>query len=249
MPNWYFFRYLQLSHAFKSQFGSDSLDIESSPIESLLSEENLKTPLSEVYKGLFVETPKMLNKCRDTWSAIIPDFGRDDWDDMWDHTFGTLVSARLIQFKLLHRIYYTPERLAGIYGTDAGECWRCAHSPADFDHIFWHCQEIREFWTGVTCTVQSLLQIPIPLTVSVCLLGLLEGIALRRAQRTLISISLFYARKAIICYWKRSESPTVSFWKDMINKALPLYKATYLSRGCPTKFEKVWQCWIDANET
>lgn len=41
LPNWYFFRYLQLSHAFKSHFGSDSLDIGSSPIESLLCEENL----------------------------------------------------------------------------------------------------------------------------------------------------------------------------------------------------------------
>lgn len=147
LPNWYFFRYLQLSHTFKSQFGSDSLDIGTSPIESLLSEENLKKPLSEVYKGLFVETPKMHNKCRDTWSALIPDFGRDDWDDMWDRTFGILVSTRdrLIQFKLLHRIYYTLAKLAGIYGTGTGECWRCACSPADFDHIFWHCQEIRKF--------------------------------------------------------------------------------------------------------
>lgn len=163
LPNWFFFRYLQLSHAFKTQFASDSLDLGSSPLESLLCEENLKKPLSEVYKGLCVETPKMLSKCRDTWSALIPDFRRDDWDDMWDHTFGTLVSARdrLIQFKLLHRIYYTPARLASIYGTDAGECWQCAHSPADFDHVFWHCQPIGVFWTGVTRTIQTLLGVGI----------------------------------------------------------------------------------------
>lgn len=63
----------------------------------------------------------MLSKCRDTWSALIPDFRGDDWDDMWNHSFGALLLAqdRLIQFKLLHRVYYTPARMAQLSAGDA----------------------------------------------------------------------------------------------------------------------------------
>lgn len=77
---------------------------------------------------------------------------------MWDHPFGTLVLARdrLIQFKLLHRVYYTPARIASIYGMCAAECCQCTTNPADFDHIFWHFWLIQEFWTGVTHTIQAL---------------------------------------------------------------------------------------------
>lgn len=72
----------------------------------MLGKEDLQKPLSAVYKKLFVERPKMIIKCRDTWSTLVTDFGGEDWDDMWDHAFQTLVSARdrLIQYKILHRV-------------------------------------------------------------------------------------------------------------------------------------------------
>lgn len=231
--------------------GSDELELGLSPLVNMLGAEDLPKTLSVVYKELFVERPKMLAKCRDTWSALVTDFGGEDWDEMWDYPFQTLVSARdrLIQFKLLHRVYYTPARIAGIYGAGAAECRRCTADNADFDHIFWQCQPIREFWKEVTHTIQKVLPVQVPVTVAVCLLGLVEEVTPRRAQRTMISLSLFYARKAILLCWKKRNPPTISFWKELINKALPFYKATYLRRGCPKKFEKVWQCWLDAKFT
>lgn len=185
----------------------------------MLGNKDFQKPLSDVYKKLFVEQPTMLNKCRDMWRYVVS------------------TTDRVIQFKILHRVYYTPARIPGIYGTNAAECWLCTTNHADFDHIFWQCQLIQEFWKGVTRTIQKLLSVPIPVTVSVCLLGLVEELVPRRAQRTMISISLFYARKAILLCWKNPEPPTVSFWRNLIKKVLPFYKATYLSRGCP----KIWK--------
>lgn len=213
--------------------------------------EDLPKMRSAVYKELFVVRPKMLAKCKDTWSALVTDFGGEDWDDMLDHPFQTLESARnrLIQFKILRRVYFTPARIAGTYGTGEAEYWRCTTDNADFDYIFWQCQLIQEFWKGVTHTIQKVLLVHVPVTVAVCLLGLVEELTPRRAQRTMISLALFYARKAILLCWKKPSPPTVSFRKDIINKALPFYKATYLRRGCPKKFEKVWQNWLDAKFT
>lgn len=93
------------------------------------------------------------------------------------------------------------------------------------------------------------MSLPVAKMISVCLLGLVEEVAPLRAQRTLLSLTLFYARKAILLCWKKPEAPSLAYWKGIVNKVLPLYKGTYLSRGCPQKFEKVWQCWLSLEDT
>lgn len=56
-----------------------------------------------------------------------------------------------------------------------------------------------------------------------------------RAQGTLLSLLLFYARRVLILYWKKPMTPSLSYWKGLMNKVIPFYKATYLSKGCPKK--------------
>lgn len=48
---------------------------------------------------------------------------------------------------------------------------------------------------------------PVPMTVSVCLLGLVEEIVPTSAHRTLLNILLFYAIKAIILHLKKPTAP------------------------------------------
>lgn len=170
---------------------------------------------------------------------------------MWDHPFKNLVSARdrLIQFKFLHRIYLTPARLSQIFPSSDGRCWRCILSPADAKHIFWDCPKISNFWREVTDCLTEVFHTQIPLTPRVCLIGLVEEVVPSLAHRTLLNIGLFYGKKAILLKWKKSAAPTLSFWKALVNLVIPLYKATYRIRGCPKKFTKVWQPWLDTNTT
>lgn len=83
-----------------------------------------------------------------------------------------------------------------------------------------------------------------PLDHPVCLLRSVEELVPRRAQKTFLSITLFFAQKAIVLYWKKPEALSLAFWKGMVNKSLPFYKATYATRGCQCKFDKVWQGWL-----
>lgn len=53
LPNWHLFRYLQLKHAFMSQFGSDALELQSSALEFLLHDDSLVKLMSKMYKELF----------------------------------------------------------------------------------------------------------------------------------------------------------------------------------------------------
>lgn len=189
--------------------------------------------------------------CRSKWEMEVPDLQGEDWDDLWNQPFKHLVSARdrLIQFKFLHRSYYTPARLAKIYGNTSAECWRCSASPANAEHIFWLCPHIQDFWKEVTACISDLLTVPIPKTIKVCLLGLVEEVVPRRAQRTLITILLFYGKKAILLRWKNTKAPDINFWKGLVNAMIPYYKYTYEARGCTKNFDKVWKVWYESNTT
>lgn len=94
--------------------------------------------------------------------------------------------------------------------------WEMYGTPADFTHIFWDCPQSQDYWQEVTQFIHGLTTIL--LTISVCLLGLVEQLALAKAACTLIRI-LFYARKAMVLKWKSPNPPTLSSWRQLVDKA------------------------------
>lgn len=117
----------------------------------------------------------------------------------------------------------------------SSECWRCSKDPGDFIHVFWSCSAIRVYWSQVVSVVQDIMGIDIAPTPQICLLGLVEELAPRVAERTLIGFLLFYARKMITLCWKKRAPPSLLLWKTHVNNVLSLYKETYQNRGCPKK--------------
>lgn len=70
---------------------------------------------------------------------------------------------------------------------------------------------------------------------SQCLLGDFGEEDMASSKKTLLRIVFFYARKPLALKWKNPTPPSIQFWVDLINKALPMFKLTYASRGCPKK--------------
>lgn len=133
LPNSHLLRFLQFRHAFSAQFGSSTLEVPVGDLESLLRAKDLPKALSIIYKELFTDTITVLASCHAAWLSDFPQLDNDDWDDAWIASFARLVSAHdhLIQFMFLHRIYYTPAKLARIFPAHSSNCWRC-DAPAHF---------------------------------------------------------------------------------------------------------------------
>lgn len=245
LTNPYFFRFIQLRHAFQTQFKEKTVESLPSDLETLLTVEDLTKTLSVTYKEFFKKTSQALSRCRERWALEVPGIQGEDWYDLWMQPFKHLVSARdrLVQFKFLHRSYYSLARIAKIFHTASAERWRCSHSPANGDHIFWLCPHIQQYWSEITSCISDLLVVPIPMTVRVCLLGLVDEVVPSRALRTLLNILLTYGRKAILLNWKKPRAPSLASWKGLVNSMMSHYKATYIARGCGKKFDKVWQAW------
>lgn len=246
IPQSYFFRFLQLSHAFGCQFSSSPPQLNQSSLEDLLRSDCTKKPTSQLYSHLTITSLPTLEKLRSKWSRDIPDFDSDDWDDVWDFPFSSLVSLRdrLIQFKIVHRAYFTPHRLHKMNPDSPLECWRCGGTPGDFTHIFWTCPAIVSYWREILDFITQITSVPLQPSMSICILGLTEQLIPTVAGCTLVGLLLFYARKAIALSWRKSTRPPLSLWKQLINNSLPLYKDTYDNRGCPNKYSKVWSKWL-----
>ena len=159
--------------------------------------------------------------------------------------FKILVSLRdrLVQYKIVHRVYLTPARVHRMRSSLSPERWRCDHAQGDYIHIFWSCPVITVFWSQVFLEVNELFSISIVPSPRICLLGLVEDLVPRVAERTLLGLLLFYARKSIILCWKHKAPPSLDLWKTLVNNVIPLYRDTYTHRGW-SKYDRVWSKWL-----
>lgn len=233
LPHTHFFCYIQLRRACQKQFKHVCAPFSEFAIESMLRDDDLQKPLSNIYKFLFPETNRLLTVCRFKWELVVPDLDTVDWEDVWDAPFTRLISAhdQLIHYKFLHRVYLTPAKIAQIFNSVTSACWQCSASGANFMHIFWDCPGIQNYWGAVFLCVQEVTIISLNPSVKYCLLGLVDDLAPTTAIRTLLTLLFFHARKHLVLSWTSTTPPSVESWKASVNKTVPFYKATYLNRG------------------
>lgn len=81
------------------------------------------------------------------WQADVPDIDNKDWD----YPFSQLVASR----------------------DSAG----CARKNMQISNVFWTCTEIKNFVAEVTQFIVTLTTVRVPLTIEVCLLGLMTPLA------------------------------------------------------------------------
>lgn len=246
LPVWMQFRYYQLSHAIKAQFPLIP-NLTMDPVEELLAQEFLDKIMSTLYFTLIhKESPKM-EALWNKWKTDFPELDREAWEECFEDSSKLVISSRdkLIQTKFLHRVYYTPQRLHGMFPLRSPNCPRCQSIDGTFLHMFWTCPRLSRFWAEVGEAINIRLQMSIVLTPELALLGIQDEEQRPRYTKILISLLFFYAKKEILLKWTSPLPPTIRSWKNSVNAILPLYKLTYMSRGCPLKYERIWRPWID----
>lgn len=60
--------------------------------------------------------------------------------------------------------------------------------------------------------------------------------------------TLFLARKIIARQRMRPLPPRINDWMIDKNNTLPYLKNIYINRGCSAKYNKIWDCWLQAAE-
>lgn len=151
MPQSQFYKYLQFRHTLSSSVeGLESL-VEFSPLEAKVFMGDLQDrKISRIYQSLVTHCSSTLQKLRGDWEGDLGLLDEEDWTEALAAPRGAAIAVqlRLIQFKYLHRVYFTRMRLwrAGLIASPV--CLRCNQEEGTFLHTVWKCSSLDRFWKG-----------------------------------------------------------------------------------------------------
>lgn len=93
------------------------------------------------------------------WNAILPQtLSENEWETCCNLTgqFTANGNLRLIHYKYVHQLYYTPAQLYKYGLRDSHCCRRCGADKADFYHLAWSSLKVAEFWEKVTVALTEM---------------------------------------------------------------------------------------------
>lgn len=123
----------------------------------------------------------------------------------------TRISARdqFLQPKLIHCVYYTPQRLAIIYPNMSHMCLRCSTKTGTYLHIFWSCPNLQHYWREVVDTINAVGNLSLPLEPAILLLGLTDLVEATKHEKLFILFTAYYTRRKILLKLKSSDPPPI----------------------------------------
>lgn len=88
--------------------------------------------------------------------------------------------------------------------------------------MFWESPVIVSYWSNIFTKINFRLQLSLPTSPELALLGMQEDDQRSRHAKLLKSYLLYYANKEILFKWTLSTPPGVSSWETMVNVGLPM---------------------------
>ncbi|KAJ1128267.1 hypothetical protein NDU88_006646 [Pleurodeles waltl] len=193
--------------------GSPAAPASCSSLEALWSARSPKRLITKLYGCIQEQGEKTGLSARVKWAR---DVGENITEDAWRACCAHMKELqpnyrlRLIHFKFLHRLYYTPRSLCAM-GLRADDiCVRCRAPAADFLHLAWACPELYVYWKTVFCEISEMIGQEISPSPVMALLGEMSGV--QTAMRHLAGMMLLLAKRRVSICWGRIRSPRASDW-------------------------------------
>lgn len=194
----------------QAQFGINAPRFSDYPLIGVLRSQGPKGLISDVYTHLLHKSVISTTLAAQAkWQTLILDLLEEDWEEACSSllTVSPAINNKLIQLYMLHQSYLSPVRLHAMHRIPAPGCTRCTHQRADFNHM-WLCPVIAGYWKRVLAVLSQILSVPVPCTLQICLLGILDEEQWPKFTRILLRETLFLARKAIVIKWNQSAPPS-----------------------------------------
>ena len=227
LPQHQFWKYLQLRHLLLHTFGSTSTP---PPTVSFL------TQIMNVFGGGHEASLyyAMMLKCSNkgsfslklTWEADLQvKFTEKEWSRILLNLkkLSRELKTRLVQFKILHRVYWTPSKLYRVKLIQTPECWRCQNGEGTLIHMLWSCPKIQDFWSEIHKNITQIIGCDIPFSQRLYILGdpaLLEDLPSHNAEW--VQTALMLGRKLIMSEWKAPSPPPVNLWHNQLGRLAAL---------------------------
>ena len=147
----------------------------------------------------------------------------------------------LIQFKILHRLHFSRDRLAAIYPNTDPHCLRCHQGIATIGHMFCACPALTHFWTKIFEAFTHMCGRLIPPDPITAIFGVrAEEVQTSTSQAYAIAFASLLARRLILRQWKSANPPSFLCWVKEVLAFLPLEKLRYSRGKSSNRFHNTW---------
>ena len=183
-----------------------------------------------------------------TWEA---DFNVSFTEEDWSSILGNMkkmsreLKTRLIQFKILNRVYWTPSKLHRVGLRDNAGCWRCDDGVGTLVHMLWDCPAVQGFWREVQDYIHTILTEEIPFAPTLYVLGdpaALEELSHYDAEW--VQTALMLGRKLIVMKWKDPNAPTAAEWYIQLGKLAALERLSFRLLNRVEVYMQKWERYL-----
>lgn len=156
------------------------------------------------------------------------------------------VTDRENQYRVLHRLQFTPYLLNKINPQVSAMCTKCKKEVETYYHCLWLCPLISRFWTNVAKELSSILFKTIQIDPGLFLMNIpMRQLPLTTTQMTLRQKLLFLARRCILLQWIKEKPPSVTQWHKETFQVFPMEHLSASLKGNDNVFYQIWQPFLN----
>ncbi|XP_039473704.1 uncharacterized protein LOC120442039 [Oreochromis aureus] len=213
-------RFFQIRHCIKTILNNNP-DPPSS-IQEMFAAPGINRIRASKFYGMFREAHSPnLGGLRQCWEK---DLGIQILEDTWKQLVSSWyvcspeTQSQLIQYKLLHRNYWTPSKLVRLKLVDNDTCWKCQEEAGTLVHMLYTCRKNDYLWDGIINLVNDIFKLNLSKSPAVCVLGLLpDNSILSKKQRLWMRLAFITGCRIILRHWKSSSPCSL---RNGLNKCL-----------------------------
>nr|XP_014351295.1 PREDICTED: uncharacterized protein LOC106705811 [Latimeria chalumnae] len=214
-----FWKFLQIRHCILSlpQITTHEPPAKSELVNYLELMGHFPHLVSSLYQYLMKWTwPQKVGR-RVCWQNVIGGQLTDqDWEELVREMSRPMRDAhlKLMQYKIVNNLYWTPSRMYTLKLKQTPTCWRCQEEIGDIAHMIYFCNKLNRFWDGIIANINSVTGCTFLKEPWFCILH-------KKTQEPRVPtrdfkwgvIAVATAKKIILRHWKRDSLPTVEEWQ------------------------------------
>uniref|UniRef100_A0A6I8SLC4 Reverse transcriptase domain-containing protein n=1 Tax=Xenopus tropicalis TaxID=8364 RepID=A0A6I8SLC4_XENTR len=248
LPSTQWLTYHKLARALTSQSARSNISVAKSSIIDTLLLPAHKGKISSLYKQLY--KPQHVDpevRARDAWEGELGALFDVQWE--WILSTPKLVSFAnrhsLLQLYLIHRAYYTVQRLYAMKVLSSPLCPRCGSETATLVHTLWSCPSLKKYWGEITGWLTAAIPGWAEGTARNCLLTVDLSDTLDNHTKLFILKAMFHARRILTLHWKDQTPPKSQEWKKAMDDTAALERTIMDKRGKLLTYMQIWRHWTD----
>ena len=250
IPRSHYFRFFQIRSFTREKFPSFPFIPPRNYLDAILELDPYdRKRVSVIYNMIRDLKPMSWDKTRMAWEK---DLGVELSEDMWQHslerihTSSLCIRHGLIQFKVLHRLHYSRDKLSKLFPTVDPGCPRCSYVPATTGHMFWSCSSLNDYWRQIFDVFSKICGQTIAPDYHTAIFGVPPpGCKVSNLQANALAFASLLARRLILFSWKSNSAPSFLRWLRDVLSFLPLEKLRYKIYKARQNFTLTWSPFIE----